>query len=94
MNKKNWYVLCSIMLGVAILPIMPYGYYEFLRLVICGVSLWQICVQYKKNNVFPVVLCLIALLYNPVFSVHLSREIWTVLNVLTLVYFLLNKTER
>lgn len=88
MNKNTWYTICSIMLGLAILPIMPYGYYMLLRVVICGVCLWQIISVYNQKATLPVGLCLIALLYNPIFSVHLTRGVWTILNIGTLIYFL------
>ncbi|MBR5153968.1 MAG: hypothetical protein IKW57_04210 [Alphaproteobacteria bacterium] len=88
MNKNTWYTICIIMLGLAVLPIMPYGYYMLLRVVICGVCLWQIISEYNKKATLPVGLCLIALLYNPIFSISLTRPVWTIFNVATLVYFL------
>lgn len=90
MDKNTWYVICSIMLGLAILPIMPYGYYMLLRVVIFGVCLWQILTSYNKSSSLPVGLCLIAILYNPIFTVSLVRGVWTILNIATLVYFISN----
>lgn len=88
MDKTTWYTICCVLLGLAILPIMPYGYYMLLRVVICGVSLWQVITTYNKTSSLPVGLCLVALLYNPILSVHLTRAVWTVLNIGTLVYFI------
>ena len=90
MNKNSWYIVCCIMLGLAILPVMPYGYYMLLRVVICGVCLWQIITLYNNKVTLPVVLFLIALLYNPIFSVGLTRGVWTILNIATLIYFISN----
>ena len=88
MKNNPWFTICCIMLGIAILPIMPYGYYMLLRVVICGVCLWQAITIYNKTSELPVGLCLVALLYNPIFSVHLTRGVWTILNIGTLIYFL------
>lgn len=88
MDKTTWYIICCVLLGLAILPIMPYGYYMLLRVVICGVCLWQVITTYNKTSSLPVGLCLVALLYNPILSVHLTRAVWTVLNIGTLVYFI------
>lgn len=90
MNKNSWYIVCCIMLGLAILPVMPYGYYMLLRVVICGVCLWQVITLYNNKGTLPVGLCLIALLYNPIFSVGLTRGVWTILNIATLIYFISN----
>lgn len=88
MNKNTWYTICCIMLGLAVLPIMPYGYYMLLRVVICGVCLWQVITTYNKTATLPVGLCLVALLYNPIMSVHLTRAVWTLLNIGTIVYLI------
>ena len=88
MNKNSWYIVCCIMLVLAILPIMPYGYYMLLRVVICGVCLCQILSAHNKKLSLPIGLCLVAILYNPILTVSLTRGVWTILNIATLVYFI------
>lgn len=82
---KNILITCCVLLGVAIFP-MPYGFYQFLRLAVCGSMVYYIIQEYSKNYKINTVACIITLLYNPVFPVHLNKDIWQMLNVLTAIY--------
>lgn len=68
---------------------MPYGYYQLLRLTLCGISLYFLfggkvqLVDWQRWT-----LGASAVLYNPVLPIRLGdKGLWTVLNVLTLVLF-------
>ena len=77
------------MLVAALLP-WPYGYYNLLRFCVCGVAAFLAYQQWTHDNAaskWVVVLVGIALLYNPLVPVHLTREIWTVLNIGTAIAF-------
>lgn len=79
----------TVLLAAALLP-WPYGYYVFLRLVVFAVSAWIVYEQWKCDDAisgWAAAFAVVALLYNPVLSVHLTREIWAVLNVVTAVLF-------
>ncbi len=78
------------LLVVALLP-WSYGYYAFLRLVVFAVSVWIGYEQWKHDDAvsgWVVAFGAVALLYNPLLPVHLTREIWTVLNLATAMLFL------
>ena len=73
------------MLVAALLP-WPYGYYNFLRFCVCGAAAFLAYQQWTHDDAaskWVVVLGAIALLYNPLVPIHLTREIWSVLNVVT-----------
>ena len=77
------------MLVAALLP-WPYGYYNFLRFCVCGSAAFLAYQQWTHDDAaskWAVVLVGIALLYNPLVPVHLTREIWTVLNFGTAIAF-------
>lgn len=79
-----WLAPAALLL-LALLP-WPYGFYTFLRLGVCLVCAWLAYEQWKLDyavSAWVVVLGAIALLYNPLLTVHLTREIWSVLNLLT-----------
>ena len=79
-----WLVPACLLL-LALLP-WPYGFYTFLRLSVCIVCAWLAYQQWKHDNAISawvVVLGTVALLYNPLLTVHLTREIWSVLNLVT-----------
>ena len=73
----------AVLLLLALLP-WPYGFYTFLRLSVCLVCSWLAYEQWKHDDAvsgWVVGLSTVALLYNPLLPVHLSREIWMVLNI-------------
>ena len=79
-----WFVP-AILLLVAVFP-WPYGFYIFLRLGISIVGAWLAYEQWKHDDAvsgWVVALGAIALLYNPLIPIHLTREIWSVLNIAT-----------
>ena len=66
----------------------PYGYYTLLRLVVCGVAGYSAYVALASDRVgLAWVLGGIALIFNPIIPIHLSREIWSVFNVVVAVTF-------
>ncbi len=85
MNPVFWLAPMALVL-LALLP-WPYGYYMFLRIAMClslGIIAFYHWNKYE-TSIWPVILGLGAILYNPVLPIHLDREIWVVLNVLTAV---------
>lgn len=63
---------------------LPYGYYTFLRIVTCGLFVW-LAVLYKSPY-WRFILGAGAILYNPVFPIHLdSRDPWIFFNILSIV---------
>lgn len=73
------------MLLWALNPRNPYGYYILLRIVCCAVFAFLALQAAKQNQESSVwVLGVIAIIYNPIMSVHLTREIWMVVNVATI----------
>ena len=78
-----------VMLLAALLP-WPYGYYNFLRFCVCGAAAFLAYQQWTHDDAasqWVVVLAAIAVLYNPLVPIHLTRDIWSVLNVATAAAF-------
>lgn len=76
------WLIPAVMLLVAVAP-WPYGYYQLLRVVVCiscGVLAYQ---SYERDGLTPwtIGLAIVAAVFNPIVPVHLTREIWAVLNV-------------
>ncbi len=73
------------MLLWALNPNNPYGYYSLLRWVCCAVFAYlafQAFAQEKQGWLW--VLGITAAVYNPIIRVHMTREIWSVINVITI----------
>jgi len=69
----------------------PYGYYQFLRLVVCASAIAISIIEFKREGAVTwwlFVFSGIALLFNPIATVHLDQEIWQVLDLFAAVIFL------
>ncbi len=86
MKYKTGLIVASVCLLLALLP-MPYGYYQLLRLIVCGVSIWAAISTSKTNQTLTVLYVLVALLYNPIFIIHFDRSVWGVINIITALFF-------
>ena len=74
------------LLLLALNPENPYGYYIFLRWVCCAVFVFLAlhALTIEKNGwvwVFGVT----ALIYNPIIKVYGTREMWSIINIATIV---------
>lgn len=84
----NNFIKISILMLLLALLHMPYGYYQLLRLVITiqtfyiGYSLFQKDSQINNQIIY---WGLILLIYNPVFKISFSREIWIIVNIVTII---------
>jgi len=66
-------IIAAIML-LGSLARWPYGYYQLLRFVVCGVSVYVAYVAYKWQKIWATWLFgIIAVLFNPIIPIHLSR---------------------
>jgi hypothetical protein len=79
----------TIVKSIAILMLLwaladnPYGYYQILRWVVCGVAGYSAYLSFQKKEVAWVwVFGISAALFNPIEPIHLTREIWSVLNII------------
>ena len=64
---------------------MPYGFYTFVRIIVCGCAAFMAYQSYsaKKQNIWPWLLGFVAILFNPVASIHMTKEIWMVVDAVT-----------
>jgi hypothetical protein len=76
-----------VLLG-AIPSIWPYGYYTLTRIFISIISGALAYSAHKKRNQFwKTTFILITILYNPIVPIYLNKEIWIVINLLTVIIF-------
>ena len=79
--------IAALMLFGALAP-WPYGYYQLLRFVTCGVAVYIAYMAYNWQKIWAVWLFgFIALLFNPLIPIHLSREIWQPIDVICAILF-------
>ncbi len=73
----------SILLFLAIAP-MPYGFYTFIKIIVCGCAgaifyqLWD----KGYRGIWLWVWGMIVILFNPVAEIHMTKEVWMVVDAL------------
>jgi hypothetical protein len=70
---------------------LPYGYFTLLRWAVCVVAIYHVVLAYNmKRGVMVVYFGLIAILFNPIIPVYLSRQAWWPVDLVTASLFLLS----
>ena len=78
-HRRNLRVVLWVAITVlisAIPPIWPYGYYIFTRLVVCSTAVYTVYRLRTIDSRYRVALVCIALLFNPIIQVHLTKPLW------------------
>lgn len=79
MPKPVLYITASI-LFLGAFP-LPYGYYTLLRIVAFAVFSWAAYITFdNKEELFPWLLVILAILFNPIIKVYLPKEVWMVID--------------
>jgi FtsH-binding integral membrane protein len=81
------------MTGMLFLAIadLPYGYYQLLRWVVCGVAIYIAYMAYQWGKAWATwVFGLIAVLFNPILPVYLTKAIWRPIDLTCGVLFALS----
>ncbi len=63
-----------------------YSYYTFLRIVAVLIALLGCEMSYSKSKPFFVIFTGVGILFNPIFVIKLSRELWQLVDFLVLVF--------
>ena len=92
MKERPHLVPCLIVavMLIAALADWPYGYYQLLRIAVTGVSIYIAVISYDWQKRWAMWTFIpVAILFNPLAPIHLSREIWQPIDVLCALLFLL-----
>jgi hypothetical protein len=69
---------------------MPYGYYTFTRIVVCAFAGFFAFTAWEGDlvpRVWAVILSLVAVLFNPIIPIYLSRATWFYFDVGVAIIF-------
>ncbi len=88
----------AVVVAVAAIPMLaliwgmqpgnPYGYFVFLRIVVCfGAFVFAAIFAGQKRETLVVIFAGIAILFNAVLPIYLTREKWLVIDTATIVIF-------
>ena len=77
-----------VMLLLAVFGSWPYGFYQLLRLVVCGTAMY-VAIRVSPNGpsgwTWP--MAGVAVVFNPIWVVHLSRTEWQAIDAVTAAVF-------
>lgn len=80
--------ITALMLTIGAFP-LPYDYYMLLRIVVTSVFIWAAMINNEKNNLKLMWICIgIALLFNPFIKVHLTSNIWGIIDIITAIFLI------
>lgn len=82
-NGILWLIVLAV--AVALIPTLPYGYYSVMRWLVCASCAWLALRSHRNGQEeWTWGWGVIAGIYNPIFPVHANREIWSIVNVVTI----------
>lgn len=91
--KKTWLpqLIAIGMLLWALKTNNPYGYYILLRIICCSICAYLTLQFFKnKNENWTWILGVTTFIYNPILRVHLTKEIWIIVNILTIIMLIIS----
>ena len=85
---KLWFLIPAGLLLLALLP-LPYGYYQFLRIVAAVASGFIAYQSFSDGKqTWAITFGAISILFNPIIPIHLPREVWAPVDIVAAVTFL------
>lgn len=91
-SEVNMKVAKLITAGLLLIAIaeLPYGYYIFLRIIVFIVSAICVIEYFEKRNFFVYIFSMIAILFNPIIPIHLDKETWIPIDIITSLIFIIS----
>ena len=91
-EQSNYRILFSkiatIVLLVAVIPIWPYFFYQFLKLAIFGAAAFSVYLYHKeKNTKWMMTMIVIAIIFNPINALYFGHFLWSVVDIIVALLF-------
>jgi len=88
-NFIKYFIILTILMLFGAVAEWPYGYYTILRWITCVTSILVVLQAFEKNiDWAKVVFIVIAILFNPLVPIYLSRSIWMPIDIITAITFI------
>ncbi len=92
-NKNIAIIIAAVFLYLAILGIWPYGFFTFLRFVVCATMAYVAWMAYKsKQEKWVWIFGSIAVIFNPLIPIYLSGGFWSVIDFIVATFLLISKS--
>ena len=91
MDRKHLATAIRVVAGVMLLLALgswEYSFYQFLRVVVCGASIFLAWHLFDtKQTGWAWVFVITAVLFNPIAPIHLARETWQIIDFIAAILF-------
>jgi hypothetical protein len=91
-EQSNYRILFSkiaaIVLLIAVIPIWPYFFYQFLKLAVFGAAAFSVYLYHKeKNTKWMMTMIVIAIIFNPINALYFGHFLWSVVDIIVALLF-------
>jgi len=91
-EQANYRVLFSKIattaLLIAVIPVWPYFFYQFLKLAIFGASAFSVYLYHKeKNKQWMIIMIVIAIIFNPINPLYFGHFLWSIVDLIVALLF-------
>lgn len=86
----RWLWIIPIVLLLVATIRMPYGYYTLTRIVVCGLAAYLAYAGWQGtifSRLWSTIFGLVAVLFNPILPVYLSRRTWYPIDITIALFF-------
>ena len=84
-------IVISIIALLLALGDLPYGYYQLLRLLVCGVSIYAAYMAYTFNRIgWAWTIGIIAFMFNPFIKFYFGRDFWQLIDVVAAIVLIIS----
>ena len=66
---------------------LPYGYYTFLRIAVCGTAIYA-AIRLKDSTAAFLSLLMVAILFNPLIPIYLTKITWRIIDLAVAAAFI------
>lgn len=80
--------IATIGLLIAVVPIWPYFFYQFLKLSIFGAAAFSVYLYHKeKNTKWMMIMIIIAIVFNPINPLYFGHFLWSIVDLVVAMLF-------
>ena len=90
-NKNIAIVISVMLLFLAMIEDLPYGFFTLLRLVVFGTTVYLSWLAYKsEKHTWTWIFGFIALVFNPFIPLYLGRDLWMAIDLLVAIFLFIS----
>src|SRR3989338_9631005 len=80
--------IAAIALLIAVVPIWPYFFYQFLKLGVFGAAAFSVYLYHKeKNTKWMMAMIIIAIIFNPINPLYFGHFLWSIVDLIVALLF-------